>query len=74
MGINTSAATREVSTVILWRPRQKLTDVAPQVPLLHMSDAVYLVQNLQTLRWTDRSTHILASFSQLFGRDIMALS
>lgn len=39
-----------------------------------MSNAVYLVQNLQALWRADRSTHVLAGFSQLFGRDIVALS
>jgi hypothetical protein len=74
MGINTSAASREISTwmkvVTLWG----LTDIAPQEPFLHMSDAVYLVQNLQALWRADRSAHVLAGFLQFLCRDIMAVS
>jgi hypothetical protein len=46
----------------------------PQVSLFHVSDAIYLIENLKPLRRADRPTHILTCIAKFLCCDIVAFA
>jgi hypothetical protein len=52
----------------------RLTYFTPQVSLFHVSDAIYLIENLKPLRRADRPTHILTCIAKFLCCDIVAFA
>lgn len=51
-----------------------LTNFPPQVSLLHVSNAVYFVEDLKSLRRANGSTHILPGLTKLLRGYTMTLT